>query len=370
MESNKLIHLLNRVNGIIEKYQAIAEKTGENFNIFEVLGLTTNEVRTHSSFLAELLNPKGSHGQGSVFLDLFTKQLNIEFSNDCVSVEIEKFIGRTNENYTEGGFIDILISNSTQVIIIENKIYAPDQENQLVRYNNYGKALNKKIYLFYLTLDGKMANDYSSGALKESEDYKCISYKCNIINWLENAKKEVALIPIVRETIVQYIHLIKSLTNQTKNNKMSEEIINEILASNNIESAIAITNNIINLKLKIMVKFNDDLFKKFEENKLKIDDKEECHLINENVIKFSKVGSEYYIQFIFDKNFEYLWFGITDSNDIWIKDSNGKDWNYLKEWENFSWTDIYSTNEELLQNILEKKDQLFQEIELLNKKDV
>ena len=36
---------------------------GECFNVFRVLGLSTSEVKLHSAFIAELLNPKGSRAR-------------------------------------------------------------------------------------------------------------------------------------------------------------------------------------------------------------------------------------------------------------------------------------------------------------------
>ena len=66
--------LLSGVSEIKKKYDEIAILTGENFNVFNILGLSTKEVRTHSAFIAELLNPKGSHGQGDTFLKLFVEQ--------------------------------------------------------------------------------------------------------------------------------------------------------------------------------------------------------------------------------------------------------------------------------------------------------
>ena len=70
----ELEKLLIQVSAISKKYENAAKLTGENFNIFDVLKLSTSEVRTHSAFLAELLNPEGSHGQGDIFLRLFTYQ--------------------------------------------------------------------------------------------------------------------------------------------------------------------------------------------------------------------------------------------------------------------------------------------------------
>lgn len=44
---------------------------GELFNTFSILKMETAENKTHSNFIAELLNPKGSHLKGSIFLERF-----------------------------------------------------------------------------------------------------------------------------------------------------------------------------------------------------------------------------------------------------------------------------------------------------------
>ena len=69
------ISFLERVTSINKKYENIAEITGENFNVFRILGLSSSEVRTHSAFIAELLNPKGSHNQKQIFLKLFCEDV-------------------------------------------------------------------------------------------------------------------------------------------------------------------------------------------------------------------------------------------------------------------------------------------------------
>lgn len=59
--------MLDEVRLIVNRNRIEREekrKRGELFNIFNVLDLRTNEVRTHSAFIAELLNPDGNHGLG------------------------------------------------------------------------------------------------------------------------------------------------------------------------------------------------------------------------------------------------------------------------------------------------------------------
>lgn len=232
MESKTIEIFLNKIVSLAKIYEERKTLSGENFNVFNILNLSTNEVRTHSAFLAELLNPKGSHNQKELFLELFVKQLGIvNFSCPGARIEVEKYIGPISESKSEGGYIDIIITDTfNNSIIIENKIYAGDQEKQLLRYSNFGKNNRNSFYLYYLTIEGKDATDFSKLGLKK-EDFTNISYTSNILKWLESCHKESVHLPILRETILQYINLIKILTNQTIYKDMEKEII-EILKSN------------------------------------------------------------------------------------------------------------------------------------------
>ena len=52
---------------------------GESFNIFNTIGLWSEEVRLHSAFIGELLNPNGSHGASFLFLKAFLEVMGIEY---------------------------------------------------------------------------------------------------------------------------------------------------------------------------------------------------------------------------------------------------------------------------------------------------
>lgn len=102
----KTAYLLDTIRKIINNYEENSIKSGERFNIFSILKLENNEVKTHSALLGELLNPKGSHGMKTAFLELF---LNEVFENkrylipESTSINIEEHIGKINSDYTEGG---------------------------------------------------------------------------------------------------------------------------------------------------------------------------------------------------------------------------------------------------------------------------
>jgi hypothetical protein len=294
-----LVNILKQVWQISKYYNDIYDKvpslSGEKFNIFQIIGLTANEVRVHSAFLTELLNPQGSHGQGSIFLELFTKQLELpELDYSNCKVEVEKFIGFLNEEKTEGGRMDIFISdNKGNCIAIENKIYAGDQENQLVRYKNYcDKVGTKSSTLIYLTLDGRDATNDSAGNVK----YSPISYQWDIVKWLESCRKESAMLPIVREGITHYINLIKYLTNQSINEAMSDEILKIITSTpENFETSNIVVSNINNAKSSIQWKFWEALRTVLEDSSfLKDNVKVKTSEEDERTATLDKVSNYYF----------------------------------------------------------------------------
>ena len=242
-----IISLFKHLSNINRAYEIVKKSTNEDFNIFSILRMETDEVNTHSRFIAELLNPKGSHFQEEKFLELFIKYFNylkktednsnflgapIELNPRKSIIEVEKYIAPKTEK--EGGRLDIAISEGREnFICIENKIYAGEQENQMERYYNYAKKAAKQHHIFFLTLFG----DKPSSVYSEDCIIYNISYKKHIVEWLELCKKEVADNAIIRETINQYINLIKKLTYQTINKEMEKDI-QDLILKNYSESSL------------------------------------------------------------------------------------------------------------------------------------
>ena len=307
LEIENIQQLMTRINEISNKYEEISKVSGDNFNVFRVIELTSDEVRLHSKFLAELLNPKGSHGQGSKFLDLFIQQFDIKnVDSETSKVSVEESIG--NKTTTTGGRIDILIEdNNKHTIIIENKIYASDQENQLLRYYKYSRD-----NIFYLNLDGSDPSEYSCHGLKIDEDFKVISYKDDILTWLENCKKESVSLPLLREGITHYMNLIKHLTGQSNNTTMDKEIIDLLATPQNIKTAIKIENSIKGAKSKIQWNFWKQLREEFKSRDITLLEESK----SERVVSEGKV-KDYYSNKRNKKNYG-LWTQILKIDDTII----------------------------------------------------
>lgn len=280
--SLKDFNFLKQLQQLIDFNKEKAIMSGENFNIFSIMSMESDEVFTHSALITELLNPKGSHGMGGDFLKEFYKiVLQEEFTlklEELVCVK-EEHIGFRNEEQTSGGRLDIVLKDFQQNgFVIENKIYAGEQVNQLLRYKN--KYPNAK--LLYLTLYGESSKQVSSDGV----EYTSISYENDIKNWIEQCTKLSFNKPIIRETLQQYSNLIKKLTHQTANKEMKEKVI-EII-NENFEASQEIYNNFLTAlrrkQLELLKftseKFNEAMIKNSWLNiSLKVDEKKDLDVL-------------------------------------------------------------------------------------------
>lgn len=260
MEIAEMRRLIERVSVLRKHADEIDRLKGDKFNIFSILKRETLETSTHSAFIAELLNPQGSHLKGSVFLDLFLDVINYkEIDTQSAVVNVEKSIGKVDQDRATGGKLDIEIRDKYgRTLVIENKINAPDQLNQIKRYHAYNPTKSK---VYYLTLTGAPPEKDSYGDLDPEKDFICISYRDVIIKWLERCLRASVEEPILRETIKQYIILIKKLTGLI--NQEMEKELNDLLIDN-YASAKMISENLQPAIVKLRNNFRNDIMDRLQ----------------------------------------------------------------------------------------------------------
>jgi hypothetical protein len=215
---------LLRHASVVNHYEnLLAEARGDRFNLFQVLRISRAETVTHSPMLAALLDAAGSHRKGDIFLKEFLKILKIkDFHSANARVDLEYHAGTKTER--SGGRLDILIreGNSDRRIVIENKIDAGLQENQLERYSDYAAGH----LVLYLTLQGGLPDGFD---VSKHPNLRDISYHGHIRPWLERCRDLAADSPKLRESIAQYLELIDELTDRNPNPLMSETLAQKIL---------------------------------------------------------------------------------------------------------------------------------------------
>lgn len=209
-----------------------------DLNIFDVL--ETKEVK-HSRFLAALLDPDGLHYQNDLFLREFVDICELkDFDFDTSSAKV----------YREYNNIDIYITDGDKHIIIENKIWTSDHDEQIARYiqaivdeQDEQDEIYERILVLYLTpFDGEikelggiaqinenyLLTDENYNSIKVS--YKRISYQKEILEWISKIKLEIANLIDLSVIISQYEKLVKNLTNQGE--KMENKEIFSLIQEN------------------------------------------------------------------------------------------------------------------------------------------
>ena len=252
--------LLAQVRVLKDKHDALAAASGENFNLFEILGRQTDEVRTHSAILAELLDPNGSHRQGAVFAQRFLERL------DMGDVVAEDTRVRREVAIAGDSRADILIETDEACIVIENKIHAGDQPKQLERYHEYA-VRSPTAKVLYLTLLGVEPSADSLGQLSV-EAVTRISYKEHVVRWLDDCIKEMSRVPQIREILAHYQALLRKLTG-TSTGGMNMELKELLMARQgntyNFELAPAIAEALTALSVEAEWEFWETLKKRLLE---------------------------------------------------------------------------------------------------------
>lgn len=140
----------------------LEERIGR-FNIFDALGVARTEIR-HSNFLAWLLDPAESHGQGSLFLsailmDLLKTAREGGYKCPLSPIELDGADLKGVEVRREWRNIDLLILGDDPrfVVAIENKIDSGEHSDQLDRYEQAVRQTfpETPLVLAYLSVDAE-----------------------------------------------------------------------------------------------------------------------------------------------------------------------------------------------------------------------
>jgi len=227
-------------DGFKDSNRAIIEMKRQltpDFNAFLILDALEVQI---SRVIGELLNPKGTHEQGRIFLDLFIDSFirNGAFLKklEDISVVIEQTI--------EGGRIDILLDFDTKfAIAIENKPFSEDIKDQIDWYCDYlaKRYGGNKYIMSYISPEGTPPSEESISEQKRKSlgDYFIpVSYR-HLIKWLDECARIAKLenahrLAFMIEEFGEYINRKILGENALKNNLLGESIKKNILEAHEI----------------------------------------------------------------------------------------------------------------------------------------
>lgn len=219
---SRFIQALDRINDVYKL------SSYHQFNWFRVMYKMTEEKNLHSRFIAFLLNPKGSHGQGDVFLKLFFEEFEIHnFSLEGVVVLPDEHIKKEEDN------IDILITNgSKDAIIIENKIFAGDSnKSELLEEEQAGCTHKYQIpryyrklacqgftvrTIIYLNVRDNKPSFYDEFPAEVKEVLQCNNYVKSVLAWIDKCVSACAEESVFKEGLMQYKQATTEFLNDYK----------------------------------------------------------------------------------------------------------------------------------------------------------
>ena len=221
MDMKDSIKIKTALTKLQEELDKPEKKSAYKLNFFRILGLSANEI-IHSKFISFLLNPNASHDCKYIFQDEFMEILKQKDNADISAVFKCNSVGREEE--IEDGRVDIILTNENEkYIIIENKIYAQDGDEQLKRYSGYK---NSNPTLVYLTLNGKKASRKSLGGLGD-KDYIRLSYIDDITKWISNCMDAIND-KEMKYLLNEYLQMVKELTKYNIKKEILPDLLNDI----------------------------------------------------------------------------------------------------------------------------------------------
>jgi hypothetical protein len=169
---------------IFNQFRSQADKfLSSEFNVFDIINPDENKL---SDILSNIFDIHGDHGQGVLFANLFTPFLN----SKGLKVPSNQYI--VMREVAANGRIDILFESSDFALILENKPFASDQEDQINRYYDAMRQKHQNnVAVVYLNRTPDIPHNFSDELKKEQ-----------LIDLLNN--KKLLVLP--------YVELIEYLT--------------------------------------------------------------------------------------------------------------------------------------------------------------
>lgn len=258
LKTDILNKFLPQIKIVIKEIKEEIKQYPTQFCIFDVINLQRHE-NYNSNLLAKFLEINIENEATKLsFVKDFLMYLHNEFKWDYGLNSIEEInhsdIRIRREEYAGSRRIDLFISYKKDfAIIIENKIYAGEQDNQLDDYYQNKKKDNyKKLYMIFLTPSGYEPYTLSEKSKKElGNNFQTLKHS-DIALWLENIlenkkysflhdsnilfkdndNKYIKDYRLLKSAMIQTIHNANMISNNTKELDMTKSKIQELLEAN------------------------------------------------------------------------------------------------------------------------------------------
>lgn len=225
------LSFLENIYKKLSDYETKTHREGTDISILQIAGKEQSEV-VICRLISFLLNPNEKHGQKEKFLNLFLQTI-IEIEEESViSADELKSLQVITEFPANRRRIDIVIKSNKRFLPFEVKIWATDQNTQCKDYYDFAKDQHpvgaKKI--FYLTIDGHEPNASSMDKLKDEGHLELLSFRNHVLSWLEQCENDKDSYSTILQEYIRELKLaVRKFCGYTENQRMNEEILDEII---------------------------------------------------------------------------------------------------------------------------------------------
>jgi hypothetical protein len=234
-----------------------AIKLSPGFNCFDYI--TPDEMGL-SQIIADMLDPAAAHGQGTTFLRLFLDKLGLEEwpLEDVPDV-------RTEPPTVRGRRFDIEVRWANRILVIENKPWAGDQENQLHDYIADLVSRKPRVWqIVYLSGDGHPPPKESISAneletFTRAGNLKVIDYGTWLLEWLQ-ACAAACQSERYRWFLGEFTTYVMAEFRGECDMVERQEVVKEIQKSvGNVQAAIEVSTAIVDVKRELLKELHAQL---------------------------------------------------------------------------------------------------------------
>ena len=302
-------NLLGSAARLYERHRANRPRP---FNVFVVLRSASDEVNLHSRFLHALLNHVDPVNGKRENLKEFVREVAQAEDFGLANARVER----------ESNYIDLLIANEGQAIVVENKIWAGDRDRQLQRYRDIlvGEGYDAaSIRLLYLTPEGHKPSPDSVGEIP-SDQIKRVSYRDDLSKWLIGCQRRAFDEAGLRESIAQYLQLIRRLTNNDYDDEHMNELKELLLRDDNVVLAGQISRSLVDAEAHLVAAFYgvvDRVLRDVIEDLPQIDP-DWIHCIQEKEIRRCVTGGRGSDTGLYYRISESAWLAVCGNDRLWF----------------------------------------------------
>jgi hypothetical protein len=207
----------------------IDRRLATQFNVFDLIEPDENRL---SDILAWLLDPKGNHGQGDLFLRLLFKQLGLSSAPNVMKNAAVRREAPTFGILKYRRRIDVLVEAGV-LLAIENKVDSLEQRDQVKDYLEHLRHCTQncrtRSTLIYLSPDRRTPVSLDVAALADHQRHRrlyCWSYRGEIRAWLEDGRRECEA-QHIRDFLSDFIGYIESALRPQLENIQQKEANDE-----------------------------------------------------------------------------------------------------------------------------------------------